>query len=202
MPLPEDHWMRRPTTLIALSLVLFTICASAGPYIMIYGALPCLLLLLAGVFGAWRALGGAQLPLNALALALVVLCGTTRVTMINQHKAHTYEATWTIKPHPSGDGEQLVTLSPEADPTHYDFEYSNELAAYLKASGKTKVPITYSVTYDFFKVRGYHIDAIDGKPTCPMTCTPGSIKTGSGGGGSQHVEGHEPPKKSIFAYFR
>lgn len=202
-----DHWLRRPTTLIALSFVLFTICTSAGFYIMIYGALPCLIFLLAGVIGVWRPLGSAQLALNIVALTLVVLCGVSRVTMINQHKTYTYEATWTIEGDTTGrpgyePGQTIVRLVPAADLTHYDDKHSNDLAAYLKASGKARVPVSYEVTYDFFSVRGYHIEAVDGKPMCPMTCTPGSLKSSGGGGGSRSVEGYTPPARSIFAYFQ
>ena len=69
----------------------------------------------------------------------------------------TFEMNWSLgEPAKEYPGESHVILTFTKYPNHFTGYYSAELANYLKSTGKKTVDVTFEVTSDYGKMRGYH----------------------------------------------
>ena len=68
----------------------------------------------------------------------------------------TFEMNWELgEPVKEYPGDTHVILTFTRYPNHFTGYYSSELADYLKSKGKKTVDVTFEVTSDFGKMRGY-----------------------------------------------
>lgn len=73
-----------------------------------------------------------------------------------------YLMTWNVEDDLDDELNQSKVILNYVDfPNHGIYEYSNELASYLKKNGKPEVKVLFEVTLDYGVVRGYHEVKID-----------------------------------------
>lgn len=96
----------------------------------------------------------------------------------------TYEMAWDYP------NEQKVVLTYPDYPGYFQICYSDELARYLKSTGKRSVPVVFKVIKDFGTIRGYYIQTVGAWENKELRCNTGGwdIKTaGSHSVGSSPV---------------
>jgi hypothetical protein len=95
-----------------------------------------------------------------------------------------YEMAWDYP------NEQKVVLTYPDYPGYFQICYSDELARYLKSTGKRSVPVVFKVIKDFGTIRGYYIQTVGAWENKELRCNTGGwdIKTaGSHSMGSSPV---------------
>ena len=76
---------------------------------------------------------------------------------VAQEEIREYRMTWAIQPPPTGSKitQSKVVLTFVEFPAHFIYHYSDDLAQHLRTGGKEEVEVTFEVTSDYGKVRGF-----------------------------------------------
>ena len=107
------------------------------------------LLLIVGIVGA--------------AILLVYLPSTA----MDQRATITYQMRWLISNRPYQKCQQPIVLIYQQYPNSYEVLCSASLEAELKSSGSNVTTASFAATYDFGKLRGYHIERVGGYEVSP-----------------------------------
>lgn len=77
---------------------------------------------------------------------------------VGRESNETFDMNWRVAETPSqGQNEAEVILIFVEHPNYSVGEFSNELAGYLQKKDESVVPVTFGVTRDFGRVRGFHL---------------------------------------------
>ena len=80
---------------------------------------------------------------------------------VGRESIETFDMTWTVAETPSqGQEEAEVILTFVKHPNCSVGEFSDELAGYLREKNETVVPVSFGVTRDFGRVRGFHMTKV------------------------------------------
>jgi len=80
---------------------------------------------------------------------------------VGRESIETFEMTWLVAETPSqGQKEAEVIFTFVEHPNFSVGEFSDELAGYLREKHETVVPVSFCVTRDFGRVRGFHMTKV------------------------------------------
>jgi len=95
----------------------------------------------------------------AVEILLLIACLTVVASwfFVGVESTVTHEMRWTYGREKNARGQREIFLIYKEHPYYYERFFSEELARYLESLGRETVPVTFKVTSDFGKVRGYSI---------------------------------------------
>ena len=80
---------------------------------------------------------------------------------VGRKSIETFDMTWTIAETPSqGQKEAEVIFTFVEHPNYTVGEFSDELANYLREKDEKVVPVSFDITRDFGRVRGFHMTQV------------------------------------------
>ena len=99
---------------------------------------------------------GVKFAVQVLAL-IVSVTVLASAFFVGVERTVTHEMRWTYGREKNARGQREIFLIYKDFPYYYERFFSEDLARYLESLGGDTVPVTFKVTSDFGKVRGYSI---------------------------------------------
>jgi len=96
--------------------------------------------------------------ISTFAIYIVLFVFVFAGPFVGRESNETFDMTWVIADSPSqGQKQAEVIFKFVEHPKYRVGEFSDEMAAYLRKKQDAVVPVTFAVTRDFGRVRGFHM---------------------------------------------